>query len=95
MSWIALAIVLSTTLAFASAPEPARAPAPADPADWCEAARAVAELPPCLDPATCQAVGAWERLVAPPGARLAPGAPSGPPPPAGSRPARLCLADPR
>lgn len=84
MTWIATALALSTALALASPPEPTPEPTPApatlDGDIGCAAARAVAEMPACLDRESCGAVEAWEELVAPPGLRHAPGPPPAPGP---------------
>jgi len=111
MYWIAIALVLAAPRPAAQVPESAPPVLGIEAADRCAAARAVAEMPPCLDAASCRAVDAWSDLVAPPGPRLAPGPAGprvaadpagprfGPDPPAVPRPiGRLpgvCLAGPR
>lgn len=74
MYWIALALVLSAPHVYLEVPGSVLAQLRSDATDRCAAARAIAEMPPCLDPASCQAVDAWADLVGPPSSQLAPGA---------------------
>ena len=75
MYWIALALVLSAPHVYLEVPGSGVAQLRGDATDRCAAARAIAEMPPCLDPASCQAVDAWVDLVGPPSPQLAPGPP--------------------